>query len=158
MNNILKTRLQVPSDVQFFFEKNELTVSGSQGSLAVKNIHNLKRNKSLFYRLVQKAILGVSLGFVKRLVFVGVGYRVESISKDEMTLKLGFSHLISIKIPATVTVYSPKRTVLILKSFDLQFLNEFVSFIRSHKRPDIYKGKGILLKNELIHLKDEKKK
>jgi len=158
MKNILKTRLQIPSNVNFFLDENKLVIKGPQGSIVLNNTNNLKKNKTLFYRLIQKAVTGVSFGFVKQLIFVGVGYRVESIDEKKMSLKLGFSHLVDIDIPSRIKVYSPKRTVLIFKSFDLQFLNEFVSYVRSHKFPDRYKGKGILFKNELIQLKEGKKK
>lgn len=158
MKNILRTRLQVPTNVHLFLDNNKLTIRGPIGSLSLANLNFLKANKSLFYRLIQKAVIGVSFGFIKQLVFVGVGYRVESITQETLKLKLGYSHLVTIKIPGSITVYSPKRTVLILKSFDLQFLNEFVSYIRSKKLPDVYKGKGILVKNESISLKDGKKK
>lgn len=158
MKNILKTKLRVPDNVQFFLEKDELIVKGTKGNLSLVNLKFLKLNKSLFYRLIQKAIIGVSFGFIKQLVFVGVGYRVESITSDSLTLKLGYSHLVTIKVPESIAVHSPKRTVLILKSFNSQFLNEFVAHIRSQKFPDVYKGKGILLKNEVLSLKDGKKK
>lgn len=158
MKNILKTRLQVPDNVRFFLEKDELIVKGPKGNLAFVNLKFLKTDKPLFYRLIQKAIIGVSFGFIKQLVFVGVGYRVESVTTETLSLKLGYSHLVRIKIPKLITIYSPKRTILILKSLNSQFLNEFVSQIRSQKFPDIYKGKGILLKNEVLSLKDGKKK
>ena len=76
MKNILKTKLRVPDNVQFFLEKDELIVKGPKGNLSLVNLKFLKLNKSLFYRLIQKAIIGVSFGFIKQLVFVGVGYRV----------------------------------------------------------------------------------
>jgi len=158
MKNILTTRLQMPDNVQLFIKKNKLIIKGPLGSLSLTDISFLETNKPLFYRLIQKAIIGVSFGFIKQLVFVGVGYRVESLTQEVLNLKLGYSHLVTIKIPESITVYSPKRTVLILKGFNLQFLNEFVSYIRSQKLPDVYKGKGILEKNEIISLKDGKKK
>jgi ribosomal protein L6P/L9E len=158
MKNILKSRIQVSSSIQFFLEKNALVIKGPETVMTLVNINFLKTNKPLFYRLLQKAIIGVSFGFVKQLSFVGVGYRVESISENSISLKLGYSHLVSIKVPPSIKVFSPKRTLLILKSCDLQFLNEFIAFIRSKKLPDVYKGKGILFRKELILLKDGKKK
>jgi large subunit ribosomal protein L6 len=58
----------------------------------------------------------------------------------------------------SIKAYSPKKTTLILKSFDLQKLNMFTARVRSHRFPDVYKGKGILFKNETIRLKSGKNK
>jgi large subunit ribosomal protein L6 len=124
----------------------------------LKNIDSLKQNKTLFYRLIQKGIVGVSFGYINRLLFVGVGYRVEKLTDKIITLKLGYSHLISVKIPESIKAYSPKKNTLILKSSDSQKLNLFTSRIRSYRFPDVYKGKGILFKNEIIRLKSGKNK
>jgi len=158
MKNILKTQLQLPAKLRFFVKNNTLTIKGSEGSFILQNIDSLRRNKTLFYRLIQQAIVGINFGYINRLSFVGVGYRVESLSDKEITLKLGYSHLISVKIPSSIKVYSPKKSTLILKSFDLQKLNLFTARIRSHRFPDVYKGKGILFKNETIRLKSGKNK
>jgi len=158
MKNILKTQLQLPANLRFFVKNNTLTIKGSEGSFILQNIDSLRRNKTLFYRLIQQAIVGINFGYINRLSFVGVGYRVESLSDKVITLKLGYSHLISVKIPSSIKVYSPKKSTLILKSFDLQKLNLFTARIRSHRFPDVYKGKGILFKNETIRLKSGKNK
>jgi len=158
MKNILKTQLQLPTNLRFFLKDNSLTVKGSEGNFTLKNVDSLKQNKTLFYRLLQKGIIGVNFGYINRLVFVGVGYRVESLTDNFITLKLGYSHLITIKIPASIKAYSPKKSSLILKSFDSQKLNLFTARIRSYRFPDVYKGKGILFKNEKIRLKSGKNK
>jgi large subunit ribosomal protein L6 len=158
MKNILKTQLQLPTNLRFFVKNNTLTIKGPEGSFILRNIDSLRRNKTLFYRLIQQAIVGINFGYINRLSFVGVGYRVEALSDKVVTLKLGYSHLISIKIPSSIEVYSPKKNTLILKSFDLQKLNLFTARIRSHRFPDVYKGKGILFKNETIRLKSGKNK
>jgi large subunit ribosomal protein L6 len=158
MKNILKTQLQLPSNIRFFLKDNSLTVKGSAGSFTLKNVDSLKQNKTLFYRLLQKGIVGVNFGYINRLLFVGVGYRIESLTDKIITLKLGYSHLVTIKIPASIKAYSPKKSSLILKSFDSQKLNLFTARIRSYRFPDVYKGKGILLKNEKIRLKSGKNK
>ena len=80
---------------------------------------------STFFRLLQKAIIGVNLAFITRLFFVGVGFRVESIENNVIKLKLGFSHFVYIKTPSFVTVFVPKKTRLIIKSCDHQILKEF---------------------------------
>lgn len=158
MKNILKTQLQLPANLRFFVKNNTLIIKGSEGSFTLRNIDSLKQNKTLFYRLIQKGVIGVNFGYINRLTFVGVGYRVESLTDNVITLKLGYSHLISIKIPASIKAYSPKKSMLILKSFDSQKLNLFTARIRSYRFPDVYKGKGILFKNEVIRIKSGKNK
>lgn len=158
MKNILKTQLQLPANLRFFVKNNTLIIKGSEGSFTLRNIDSLKQNKTLFYRLIQKGVVGVNFGYINRLTFVGVGYRVESLTDNVITLKLGYSHLISIKIPTAIKAYSPKKSTLILKSFDSQKLNLFTARIRSYRFPDVYKGKGILFKNETIRLKSGKNK
>jgi len=158
MKNILKTQLQLPANLRFFVKNNTLIIKGSEGSFTLRNIDSLKQNKTLFYRLIQKGVIGVNFGYINRLTFVGVGYRVESLTDNVITLKLGYSHLISIKIPTSIKAYSPKKSTLILKSFDSQKLNLFTARIRSYRFPDVYKGKGILFKNETIRLKSGKNK
>ena len=158
MKNILKTQLQLPANLRFFVKNNTLTIKGSEGSFILRNIDSLKQNKTLFYRLIQKGVIGVNFGYINRLTFVGVGYRVESLTDNVITLKLGYSHLISIKIPASIKAYSPKKSMLILKSFDSQKLNLFTARVRSYRFPDVYKGKGILFKNEVIRIKSGKNK
>jgi len=168
MKNIFKTNIKIPSSVKLSItENNILSVKGLKGSLYINlsflSKQNLIYNKrktlySSFFRSFQKVIVGVSLGFVVRLVFVGVGFRVESIEKDFIKLKLGFSHFVFIKIPKYIEVCSPKKTRLVLKSIDEQLLKEFAAKICSFKLPDSYKGKGILYKNQIMILKEGKKK
>jgi len=71
---------------------------------------------------------------------------------------LGYSHFVFIKIPQHISVFAPKKTLLVLKSIDKQLLKEFCARIYSFKKPDSYKGKGILYKNQIIFLKKGKKK
>lgn len=167
MKNTFKTNIQIPSNIKLFLNKNILAVNGRYGvfyinvSFITSQYHSflkLKQQYSTFFRSFQKAIVGVNLGFVIRLTFVGVGFRVESVEKNFIKLKLGFSHFVLIKIPSYIKVCAPKKTLLVLKSVDKQLLKEFSSKIRSFKLPDIYKGKGILYKNQTVRLKEGKKK
>lgn len=165
--NLFKTALKIPSTVKFQLKQNLLFLIGPIGSVCLNISFFTKRTLSLatkrikissFFRLFQKAIVGVFLGFVVRLAFVGVGFRVESIENSFVKLKLGFSHFVFVKIPPHIEVFSPQKTTLILKSLDEQMLKEFCSTIRLFKIPDVYKGKGILYKNQQLTLKEGKKK
>jgi len=165
--NVFKTRFKIPSAVKFQYKQNLLFLKGPMGSACLDtsffkdravSLASKKVKASSFYRLLQKAIIGVLLGFVVRLAFVGVGFRVESIENNFIKLKLGFSHFVFVKIPPYIQVFSPQRTTLILKSLDEQLLKEFCSKICFFRVPDVYKGKGILYKNQQLTLKEGKKK
>jgi len=167
MKNILKVNIKVPDNVRLFEKKNKLFIKGSLGTLCINtsflnnvNLSNLEKKKyySSFFRLVQKSIIGVNLGFVDSLSFSGVGFRVESIKNSFLKLKLGFSHFVIIAVPPYIQFSVPKKTLIILKSLDAQLLNEFSSKIRSFRYPDVYRGKGILYKNEILTFKEGKKK
>ena len=167
MKNIFKNNITIPSDVKLLKKKDQLFVNGSQGSICL-DISFLKQSNltasvkkikySSFFRLFQKALIGVRLNFVVRLTFVGVGFRIEAIENEFIKLRLGFSHLVYIKIPSHIKIFTTKKTFLILKCIDEQLLKEFSAKICSYKKPDIYKGKGILYKNQVVILKEGKKK
>ena len=167
MKNIFKTNFKIPSNVKLYANKNILIVEGPSGRTYInapffnsKQLPFLKVKElsCTFFRSLQNAIVGVSLGFTVRLTFVGVGFRVESIEKNLIKLKLGFSHFIFLKIPSYIKIFSPKKTRLVLKSMNKQLLKEFSSKLCSFKLPDIYKGKGIIYKNQKLRLKEGKKK
>jgi len=167
MKNIFKTKIKIPTFTKLFVKKNNLVIEGPSNSfqfdtsfLKTKNLSflKLKQLSSTFFRSLQNSVVGITLGFISRLVFVGVGFRVESIEKNLIKLKLGYSHFVFIKIPQHISVFAPKKTLLVLKSVDKQLLKEFCARIYSFKKPDIYKGKGILYKNQIIFLKKGKKK
>jgi large subunit ribosomal protein L6 len=158
MKNIFKIKILIPSDVSLYLKNNILFIKGSKGIISLNITFLQKKNYFSFFRLFQKAIIGVSLSFVVQLLFKGVGFRVESLNKNFIKLKLGFSHFINVKIPKNIIVFSPKKTLLVLKSYNEQYLKEFCQKIVSLKYPDSFKGKGILYKNQIIFLKEGKKK
>jgi large subunit ribosomal protein L6 len=167
MKNIFKTNIVIPTNVKLFIKDQFLFVKGPQGSTCL-DISFLKKNQlgvkskkilySSFIRLFQKHLLGVCLKFVARLTFVGVGFRIESIENGFIKLKLGFSHLIFVRIPEYIVVNAPKKTSLVIECIDDHLLKEFCAKLYLLKSPDIYKGKGILYKNQTLILKEGKKK
>jgi len=94
-------------------------------------------------------IIGVSEQFELILILKGVGYRA-SVQGQEIVLNLGYSHPVKIEIPKLITVTIIQNTTIHLKSCDKELLGLFASNIRSWRRPEPYKGKGILYKNEQI--------
>lgn len=167
MKNIFKITPYIPSNVKFFFKEDLLFIKGPKGSSCLDISFMKKKNLnpttkkliySSFFRLFQKRLLGVCLNFVTSLTFVGIGFRIESIEKGFIKLKLGFSHLVFVRIPPYINVFTLKKTILVLECVDDQLLNEFCSKIKLLKSPDAYKGKGILSKNQILVLKEGKKK
>lgn len=167
MKNIFKLNLTLPSEVKLCTKENYLFAKGPLGSIcldisflssSVFLSGNKKTQYSSFFRLFQKALIGINLGFVTRLVFVGVDFTIEAIEKDFLKLKLGFSHFVYVKIPPHIHIVSPKKSLLVLKSIDEQLLKEFCSKLCAFKAPNIYKGKGVLYKNQVLLIKETKKK
>lgn len=168
MKNIFKTNLIIPKNVKLFIKSNLLFISGPYGLICL-NIAFLKNKKLTtknkkkfflsFFRLFQKKLLGVCLKFVVSLTFVGVNSRLEGIENGFIKLKLGFSHFVFIQIPSYIKIFtSPKKNILVISCIDEMLLKAFCSKIRLLKLPDVYKGKGILYKNQVILLKEGKKK
>lgn len=93
----------------------------------------------------------------KKLILFGIGFRSWSYkandSKNYLILKIGFSRDVLVEIPKSVIAISLKPTLILLKSVNKSKLSQFVSLIRSFKKPDIYKGKGIQYINEIVKLK-----
>lgn len=167
MKNIFKITPFIPSNVALFCKDNLLFIKGPKGSSCLDISFMKKKNLTLktqkvlyssFFRLFQKRLLGVCLNFVTSLTFVGIGFRVESVENGFIKLKLGFSHLVFVRVPSYINVFTPKKTILVLECVDDQLLNEFCSKIKLLKSPDAYKGKGILSKNQTLVLKEGKKK
>jgi large subunit ribosomal protein L6 len=136
------------NDILFFYKKNQLI-------LILNTQKNKKSILNLYNKLIKLKIKGVLQGFKLNLILKGIGFKA-FVEKDNLILKLGFSHNIIIAIPSNIKVISQTNN-LIFSSIDFIFLTQFVHFIKNHKKPEPYKGKGLLLKNEKILKKEGKK-
>jgi ribosomal protein L6P/L9E len=120
------------------------------------------KNISFFSVLSTKLkniLLGLSVGFFKQLVLEGVGYKVTFFSSCYVLfLKIGFSHPINIKIPKGIQLLCCKETVIVLKSSSKTLLGTFALKMKHLKKPDVYKNKGILFKQEIPLKKKIRKK
>ncbi|AWU44004.1 50S ribosomal protein L6 [Blattabacterium sp. (Cryptocercus kyebangensis)] len=176
MSRIGKIPISIPKDVHVNIIDNKIIIKGKLGILSQKisekvkiifkddklflsRIQEDKKTKSLhgLYRiLIDNMVKGVSNGFQKELELVGIGYRV-SYYGEILEFNLGFSHKIMMKIPkeiyAEVRIEKGKNTILILKSYDKQLLGMIASKIRSLRKPEPYKGKGIKYLKEYIRRK-----
>lgn len=100
---------------------------------------------------------GVTAGFERKLVLVGVGYRAQ-VKGKELHLTIGYSHPVAIKAPEGIVIETPSQTEIIVKGMDKHLVGHIASMIRAVRSPEPYKGKGIRYANELIILKETKKK
>lgn len=137
----LQTR--VPETISIQQDKNTLKVSLNNESRNLRSLHGLYRT------LINNMIIGVSEQFQLTLILKGVGYRA-SVQGKEILLNLGYSHPVKMTIPNDVSVEVIQNTTINLKSCDKELLGLFASKIRAWRRPEPYKGKGILYKNEQI--------
>ena len=102
-------------------------------------------------------VQGVTKGFEKKLTLVGVGYRAQ-IQGSVLNLTLGFSHPINFDIPEGITIETPSQTDILVKGIDKQKVGQVAANIRAFRPPEPYKGKGVRLADEVIVLKEAKKK
>lgn len=169
MSRIGKLPITIPDAVDVNLNGSELTVKGKFGTLEItipdtigiqqeeniltvslkNNSRNLRALHGLYRTLINNMIVGVSEQFELTLILKGVGYRA-AVQGKEIVLSLGYSHPVNIEIPETVSVEVVQNTTINLKSCDKELLGLFASNIRAWRRPEPYKGKGILYKNEQI--------
>ena len=107
--------------------------------------------------LLANMVRGVSSGFERKLTLVGVGYRAQA-TNDTLNLNLGFSHPISYAVPSGVSVTTPTQTEIVLKSANKQQVGQVAAEIRAFRSPEPYKGKGVRYAEEVVKLKETKKK
>ena len=156
---------------KIFFEGNLGMESVSYYPLSIKILDKNKLEiskislKNLFYartiiNLINQAIRGVDSGYKFQLKLIGLGYTFKLIY-DKIELKLGFSHLISKKIPSYLKVFcfntKKRKQTIIVQGINKQKVMEFVSLLQNLKYPEPYKGKGIFLKHQKITRKQGKK-
>jgi large subunit ribosomal protein L6 len=143
-----KLSLNYINEILFFFKKNQLI-------LILNSQKNKKSILNLYNKLIKLKIKGVLQGFKLNLILKGIGFKA-LVENSNLILKLGFSHNIIVAIPTNIKVISQANN-LIFSSIEFIFLTQFVHFIKNHKKPEPYKGKGLLLKNEKILKKEGKK-
>ena len=177
MSNIGKTMAVVPSHLNLRVHGWKLYASGPFGEkcMVIPPYTKIDKRPSLIglipnslesklygslQRKLDAFIYGISYIYVKRLIFVGVGYRARLSNKDPKTiiLRLGYSHEISVKIPESISLRIVKRNNIILNSNDFEAVSQFAYALRSYRKPEPFKGKGVVIKGEEIRRKEGKKK
>ena len=136
--------------IHILFENNTITLSRPNDEKDTRSIHGLYRS------LIFNMISGVSEGYVIEQELVGVGYRAKAQGQN-LELSLGYSHPIIFQLPQevklTTTTEKGKNPLIKLESFDKQLIGQVAAKIRSFRKPEPYKGKGVLFKGEVIRRK-----
>jgi large subunit ribosomal protein L6 len=107
--------------------------------------------------LLHNMVHGVTKGFERKLNLVGVGYRAQA-QGDKLNLALGFSHPVVHQMPKGVKVETPTQTEIIIKGSDKQQVGQVAAEVRAYRKPEPYKGKGVRYSDEVVILKETKKK
>ena len=107
--------------------------------------------------LLKNLVVGVSVGFEKKLTLVGVGYRAQ-MQGSKLNLTLGFSHPIEYTVPENIRIETPSQTEILVKGNDKQLVGQVAADIRAYRPPEPYKGKGVRYSDEYIVKKEAKKK
>lgn len=174
MSRIGKQLVKVPSGVKVEIEKGMLKAEGpkgkieqplhpdikvahdaSEGVIKVERPTDSKRHKSLHgltQRLVANAVMGVSEGFSRTLQIVGMGYNAKA-QGEQITLNLGFSNPVVMKVPEGLTVETPAPTQIIVRGCDKQRVGQFAAEMRRKRPPEPYKGKGVRYEDEHVRRK-----
>ena len=142
---------KVDPDITVTIEGNEIKFTRPTDQPRHRSMHGLYR------ALVHNMVVGVSEGFTTRQEFVGVGYRV-SVQGQLLTFSLGYSHEIQMMLPPEVKAEVPdvrkgENPVLVLKSCDKQLVGQVAAKVRSFRKPEPYKGKGIKFAGEQLRRK-----
>lgn len=107
--------------------------------------------------ILANMVTGVSKGFERKLNLVGVGYRAQA-QGDTLNLTLGFSHPVAHKMPKGIKCETPTQTEILIKGIDKQLVGQVAAEVRGYRPPEPYKGKGVRYADEVIVLKETKKK
>ena len=177
MSRVGQSVINIPEDVEVKQNNNSFWVKGSKGELTtpVSDAVNIiivdkiitvepkdksSKGKALWgttRALINSAVQGVSVGFVKDMEIVGVGYR-GTLQGNKLSLSLGLSHPVEIDVPKGLSIKMDGNTKFSISGADKQKLGQFAAVIRSKRPPEPFKGKGIRYANEYILRKEGKKK
>ena len=174
MSRIGNNPIVVPEGVTVDLSNNVVNVTGSKGSLSWSvhpNVKTIIKDKNILFerkdesalsrslhgttrQIVNNMILGVSAGFKKELEIIGVGYQAK-MQGNRLQLQIGYSHDIFFDLPEGIKA-NADRTVITVEGIDKQLVGSVASKIRSFRKPEPYKGKGIRYKDEYVRIKQGK--
>ncbi|MCH9643324.1 MAG: 50S ribosomal protein L6 [Gammaproteobacteria bacterium] len=177
VSRVAKNPIDVPSGVEVKLSGQTVSIKGKNGELhqdvhpavralveenqiKVAPVDEARESNALagtMRALLNNMVKGVSEGFEKKLVMIGVGYRAKAQGKV-LNLNVGFSHPVDVAMPEGVNVETPSNTEIVLKGANKQLVAQIAANIRDIRPPEPYKGKGIRYEGEHISLKEGKKK
>jgi len=177
MSRIAKNPIVLPQGVEVALSTEVISVKGPLGAIefianpavsvvkdgatlvctAVEGAANANALSGTVRAVLANMVTGVTKGFERKLNLVGVGYRAAA-QGDTLNLTLGFSHPVAHKMPAGVSCATPTQTEIVIKGVDKQQVGQVAAEIRAYRKPEPYKGKGVRYSDEVIVLKETKKK
>lgn len=177
MSRVAKNPVVVPSGVEVNVAADKISIKGPKGALtqmlngdvaverkgdallckATSGSRQANAQSGTIRALLANMVQGVTQGFERKLTLVGVGYRAQA-AGDTLNLSLGFSHPVAYKMPAGVKVATPSQTEIVLTGSDKQQVGQVAAEIRAYRSPEPYKGKGVRYADEVVILKETKKK
>jgi large subunit ribosomal protein L6 len=177
MSRIAKYPVDVPKGVEVNLAGGSISVKGPLGAIArpadpnvgvqkdgeqitfkaLGNSNHANAMSGTMRALVAGMVTGVTKGFEKRLALVGVGFRAQA-QGDSLSLSLGFSHPVVHKMPKGIKVATPTQTEIVISGVDKQLVGQVAAEVRGYRPPEPYKGKGVRYRDEVIVLKETKKK
>ena len=177
MSRVAKMPVAIPPGVDVVIGADRITVKGSLGALE-QNLNALVKIEShdghmtfvpvdestaanamsgTMRQLVNNMVNGVTKGFQKKLMLVGVGFKAVA-QGSKLNMQIGFSHPVDFVMPEGITVETPAPTEILIKGADRQRVGQIAAEVRSTRPPEPYKGKGIRYSDERIVIKETKKK
>ncbi|MGA2549937.1 MAG: 50S ribosomal protein L6 [Burkholderiaceae bacterium] len=177
MSRVGKNPIEVPKGAEVSLADDFISVKGPLGSLKQSQHHAVKvsqKNGQIVFEaandsreanamsgtmraLVANMVNGVTKGFEKRLALVGVGYRAQA-QGDKLSLSVGYSHPVVHQMPAGVKCETPTQTEIVIKGVDRQRVGQTAAEVRAYRKPEPYKGKGVRYVDEVVLIKETKKK
>lgn len=177
MSRVAKKPVVLPAGVEATIAEQQISIKGSKGALqqiiplAVKiekadkelkfapaeGVEKADAIAGAFRTIVHNMVTGVTKGFERKLILIGVGYRAQSQGKV-LNLTLGHSHPVNYPVPQGITIETPSQTEILIKGIDNRLVGQVAAEIRAYRPPEPYKGKGVRYANEVVILKEAKKK
>ena len=177
MSRIAKYPVPLPKGVELNLASGQISIKGPLGTVARAadpNVEVKKDGEQIVFKalgnsnhanamsgtmraLIANMVTGVTKGFERKLALVGVGFRAQA-QGDKLNLTLGFSHPVVHQMPKGVKVVTPTQTEIVITGVDKQLVGQVAAEVRAHRPPEPYKGKGVRYVNEVIVLKETKKK
>jgi len=177
MSRVAKNPIPVPAGVEIKLDAGSISIKGPLGALTqalsgqvrVEHAEGQLRvavtaesreahaMSGTVRALLANMVTGVTKGFERKLTLVGVGYRAQA-QGDKLNLSLGYSHPVEHQMPVGIKVETPTQTEILIKGMDKQVVGQVAADVRAYRKPEPYKGKGVRYANEVVVLKETKKK